>query len=108
MLHVLDASAKRPARLIQGLAVLHRDELRDLVEVLLEERLELEEVASALDDGRLAPLRECFARGTHGFADFGRATQRDLAERIAGCGVDQLVVVGGRRGKPLAADVVAY
>src|SRR6266545_3519506 len=100
MLDVLDAAAERSARFVYGLAVLLRDDARDLLEVFLEERLELEEVPGALHHRRLAPFRKGFARGAHRFADFGGAAHRDPAERLACGGIGEVVPVRGRRSKP--------
>ena len=64
-LDALDAAPHAAARLIERLAVLGRDDARDLVEVILEQLLELEHHARAGDRWRFAPVRERLGRGLH-------------------------------------------
>ena len=60
-LDALDAAAQAAARFVQRLAVLGRDDARDLLEVLFEQLLELEHRLRALDRRRFAPARERLA-----------------------------------------------
>ena len=75
-LDVLDAAAQFPFGFGERLAALLGDQTRDLGEVRVEQRLELEERLNAIAGWRPSPRRQRLAGRLNGLPDIRRARQR--------------------------------
>jgi hypothetical protein len=102
----LDAAPHAPARLVQGLAVLGRDDAGQLLEVRFEERLVGEHRARPDGGGRLAPAREGLARGGDGGVQVAAGRERHLGDDAALRRVGHVEPRGRGRLDPAAADEV--
>ena len=105
-LDALDAAAQAAARLVQRLAVLGRDDARDLVEVLFEQLLELEHRARAHDRRRLAPVGKRFGRRDDGGIEIRGGRERRARDDLAARRIEHVNRVCGLGGRPLAADEI--
>ena len=88
-LDIFDAAAQFALRLGQGLAVFGGDDRGQLVEMLFEQRLELEKKLHAVRGRRGAPGGESGVGGLDRGVDFCRGACGGVAERIAGCRVEE-------------------
>jgi hypothetical protein len=104
--HALDAAAHAAARLIERLAVLggHRD--RELLELLLEQRLEPVQDLRAGVDRRVAPGRERGGSRLHGGLDVLARRKGRPPDEVTDRGVVYIEKIGGPGLHPAAADEV--
>jgi hypothetical protein len=91
---------------LERLAVVARDEERELVERSLEAVLQLEAGPGALDRRRGAPARKRFARGPHRGVHLRRAGKRDDSEQLAAGRVHHVERLDALGLDPVASDVV--
>jgi hypothetical protein len=89
-LHVLDGAAHLAAGLVDDLAVLDGDCLRDLLEVVLHGILEAEHVGGAGHRRGLAPFQEGLLGRLHGGVRLGRGGHGLQGHRLGGGGIDHL------------------
>ena len=101
-LDVLDGAAHLAARFDQRLAGLHRDGAREVLDVLLEQRLQLEQILDALADRNPPPCRESAGRGPRRLLDFRGRRQRRAAELFTGRRVDAPAAFRSPPRRPLA------
>src|SRR2546429_1207382 len=103
----LDAAADLASRLVKRLAVVARDERGQLLEVLLECRLEAEHQAHPLHHRRLRPVRVSVRCGANCRVYLGRARQRHVVDDLA-CGriEDRQGASARGRGLMLSGDEV--
>ena len=103
-LDVLDRAAHLPRRVVERLAVLHRDGARQVLEVLLEQHLQLEEVLDARGRGH-PPPRSGTRRGQpRRLVHLGRGRQRRQRQHFGRCRVRHLDGARPLGLPPLAVD----
>ena len=95
------------ARIRQHLAVLERDEPCDLIEVRLDERLESEHDARALQGRRRGPRRQRAPCGRDRRRRLRRARERELRSHLAGRRVENATLPAGLTGDELPVDEMA-
>jgi hypothetical protein len=86
-LHHLDRTANRAARIVEGLAILGRENACDLVRVAVEERFVTVEDLDAIDHRDFAPLQERGVRGACRAIHILGGRIRNLRDHRAGGGV---------------------
>src|SRR6185503_16293907 len=79
----LDAARELALRVGEHLAMLARDERRDLVEALVEQLLELEQDARAFERRSVGPARECSLGGRDGSRDGGFVGETRVCNRLS-------------------------
>ncbi|CDY79544.1 hypothetical protein BGLT_02326 [Caballeronia glathei] len=100
----LDAAHHFALGVAEHLAVLAGDELGQLVVVLVEQLLELEHHAGALERRGFAPGGECGFRGGDGRIDFRDARERHARRNRAGGRVEHVAETVARAVHPPSAD----
>jgi len=96
-LDVLDTPAEFTPRLVDVLAVLLDEDLREFVLIVLEQLLEREQRLDALLDGPLAPALERLLAALYGVVDVALGAVTDVAEFLVGRRVhDRLTVLSCR------------
>src|SRR5713226_6993074 len=106
-IHHLDATADLASRLVERLAMVARDQRGQLLEVLLEDRLEAEHQAHPLHHRRLRPERVRVRGGLNGRVHLGSARERHVVDDLAGGGIeDRERACAEGRGLMLPGDEV--
>ncbi len=105
-LDALDPAPDLAGRVLDRLAVVARDQERELFLRRLEPVLQLEARAGPGDRRRRAPVRESFARGSHGLVHLGRAGERRDSDQLAVGRVHDVERLDVLCLDPAAADVV--
>ena len=100
-LDVLDGPAHLGARFADGLAGFHRDGAREVFDVLVEQRLQLEQILNPLADRNPPPCREGAGRGPRRLLDFSGRRQRRAVELFTGRRVEHRHGFGRGRARPL-------
>src|SRR5881398_558601 len=106
VLHVLDAAPQRAPGFVEGLAVLARDDGRDLIEPLVQDVLEPEQMARPHYRGDGAPGGERRPGGGDRLIYVTRRRQGYPTQRLGGGGVGDVETVARGGLDPLAADMV--
>lgn len=105
--HHLNAARDLALGIGEHLAVLARDGGGQGIVMLVEQFLELEQDARALERRGLGPGRRGGVGGGHGGIHLGLAAQQHLCRHGAGGGVEHIGAARGGAGMALSADVVA-
>ena len=87
-------------------AVFGREQMRQLVHVLFNERLEVEQHARAAPWVGAAPLGENFERGLNGGVDIARRGERHFSLLRAGVGIENAASAPAGSGRAFAIDIV--
>jgi hypothetical protein len=105
-LDALDRATDAAARFVQCLAVLRRDQPRELVDMLFQHLLEPEHRPGANDGWRLAPAWEGRRGGADGGIDVLRQRERRPCDHHAARGIRHVEVCGcGRRDPPSVDEI---
>jgi hypothetical protein len=105
-LDALDAAAHAPARLVERLAVLGRDDPRELLEVVLEKLPEAEHRPRAQNGRRIAPGGERLLRRGDGGRQVLPGREGSARDRRSRRGIVDVERLGGTRSDPLSAEEV--
>ena len=104
--HILNRAPHFAARLRHGLPALARDPAGQILEMLLQQRFQLEQELHTIRDGSAPPCRVRLLGRAHSLPHFGRRGQRNTAEFLAIRRVEHWQLLGGGCA-PCAADVVS-
>ena len=100
----LDAARDRALGVGERLAVLLRDDLREVLLVRLHQLAKAHQHARAAQRRRRAPGGQRRRRGLHRRVDVGRVAERHVADHLAGGGIGDFAVARRARGHRASAD----